>query len=307
MSSYSHTLLPWLVFNAGVVFMLALDLGFFHKKAHLPSYAEALLWSFVWFIFALLFGGWIAFDQGLDCSLLFFTGYAIEKSLSLDNIMVFAIVFQTLKIPNQYQHRVLFWGIISALLLRLAMIWGGILLLQKFHFILYIFGGILFITGLKILYLGDRETDLKNTWAWKSMQKFFPLKDQLNGDKFSIKQNGKIYGTPLLAALILIEFSDVIFALDSIPAIFAITQDPFIIYTANVFAILGLRSLYFLLVNAMDDLRFLKKGLAAILCFVGLKMLGIVNIQTHHSLFVILIILGGTAVASYVVRKKDGV
>ena len=224
MSSYAHTLLPWLIFNAGVVLMLALDLGFFHKKAHLPSYVEALLWSFIWLTFAVLFGGWIAFDQGIDCSLLFFTGYAIEKSLSLDNIMVFAIVFQTLKIPNQYQHRVLFWGIISALLLRLAMIWGGILLLQKFHFILYVFGGILFLTGLKILYLGDRETDLKSTWAWKSMQKFFPLKDQLNDDKFSIKQNGKLYGTPLLAALILIEFSDVVFALDSIPAIFAITQ-----------------------------------------------------------------------------------
>ncbi len=304
MSSYSHTLLPWLVFNAGVGFMLALDLGFFHKKAHLPSYTEALLWSFVWLAFAVIFGGWIAYDQGVDCSLLFFTGYAIEKSLSLDNIMVFAIVFQTLKIPNDYQHRVLFWGIITALLLRLVMIWGGVILLQKFHFLLYIFGGILILTGIKILYLGDRETDLRQTWAWKNMQKFLPLKDNLYGHKFTVKEAGKTYGTPLLAALIIIEFSDIVFALDFIPAIFAITQDPFIIYTANVFAILGLRSLYFLLANAMADLRFLKKGLAVILCFVGLKMLGVINIQTQHSLFVILIILGGAVLASVYFKGK---
>ena len=307
MSPYAYTILPWVLFNGAVVFMLALDLGFFHKKAHSPSYTEALIWSFIWLTFAIFFGFWLAYDQGLDCSLLFFTGYAIEKSLSLDNIMVFAIVFQTLEIPNHYQHRVLFWGIISALFLRLAMIWGGVVLLQKFHFLLYIFGGVLVLTGLKILCLGDKGVNLKKTWAWKSMEKFLPIKNQLNSHQFTVKDAGKTYATPLLAALIVIEFSDIVFALDSIPAIFAITQDPFIIYTANVFAILGLRSLYFLLATAMVHLRFLKKGLAFILCFIGLKMVGMINIQTHHSLFIILIILSGAAVASLYLKEKNGV
>lgn len=304
MTSYAHSLLPWIIFNIFVGFLLALDLGLFHKKSHTPTYGEALKWSSLWVVLALLFAGWISYDQNIEWGTLFLTGYVIEKSLSLDNIMVFAIIFQTLKIPIQYQHKVLFWGIIGALGLRFIMIWGGVLLLQKFHFVIYIFGGLLIFSGLKIFFASSQTNDMQEGWAWRLLQKILPIYKDYEGQKFLIRQKGKVFATPLLMALILIELSDIVFAVDSIPAIFSITQDPFIIYTSNVFAILGLRSLYFLLANAMNHLRFLKKGLALILCFVGLKMLSFIKIPTLYSLIIILMILGGAALASWSFKEE---
>lgn len=304
MTPYAHSLSPWIIFNLAVIFMLALDLGLFHKKSHTPTYGEALKWSTLWVALALLFAGWISYDQNIEWGTLFLTGYVIEKSLSLDNIMVFAIIFQTLKIPIQYQHKVLFWGIIGALGLRFIMIWGGVLLLQKFHFVIYIFGGLLILSGLKIFFPTSQANDVQEGWSWRLLRKILPIHKNYEGQNFFLKHKGKIFATPLLMALILIELSDIVFAVDSIPAIFAITQDPFIIYTSNVFAILGLRSLYFLLANAMNHLRFLKKGLALILCFVGLKMLNFIKIPTLYSLVIILVILGGAALASWSFKEE---
>lgn len=307
MTPYAHNLLPWVIFNLAVGLMLALDLGLLHKKVRTPTYTEALRWSGLWILLSILFTVWIAYDQGIEWATLFLTGYVIEKSLSLDNIMVFAIVFQTLKIPIQYQHKVLFWGIIGALVLRVIMIWGGVFLLQEFHFFIYIFGAILIISGLKILLGSKKEMLLEETWSWHLLGKFLPIDKTLDGENFIVQKHGKKFATPLLVSLILIELSDVVFAIDSIPAILAVTQDPFIIYTSNVFAILGLRSLYFLLANAMEHLRFLKKGLAVILCYVGFKMLQFINISTICSLLVVLTVLGVSVLCSLVFKEENAI
>ena len=304
MTAYSHTFLAWFFFNAAVAIMLAVDLGIFHKKTHTPSYTEALAWSLVWLGLALLFGVWLTYDQGKEWGILFFTGYALEKSLSLDNVMVFAVIFQALKIPSVYQHKVLFWGVLGALIMRFLMIWSGVILLEKFHFLIYIFGVLLILTGVKFIYFGDTKSDLKETWGWRFLQKFLPIDNTLRGSKFIIKRGGQLFATPLLVALVLIEFSDLVFAVDSIPAIFAITRDPFIVYTANIFAILGLRSLYFLLANALDKLRYLKQGLAVILFFVGLKMIGIIKIDPLYSLIIILSILGTATLLSFFLKEE---
>jgi tellurite resistance protein TerC len=280
-------ILTWVIFNLAILSFLFIDLGVFHKKNFEPSYKTALTSSFVWFVLAIIFGIWLIQTQGYENGMLFFTGYLIEKSLSLDNIMVFSLVFASLNIPIHLQHRVLFWGIIGALVLRAIMILSGVFFIQKFHMTLYIFGLMLLFTGIKMLILKEKPNKITDGFLWRKLQTWLPLTSQLHGSKFWVDENNSIKITPLLMALILIEFSDIVFAVDSIPAVFAITTNPFLVYTSNVFAILGLRSLYFLLAGSLVQFVHLKKGLAVILCFVGCKMLGIVSIDPLSSLIII--------------------
>ncbi|MBY0461861.1 MAG: TerC/Alx family metal homeostasis membrane protein [Alphaproteobacteria bacterium] len=292
-------MLAWVAFNLVILTFLFIDLGIFHKKNSVPSYKTALISSFAWFMFACIFGVWVIQSQGYENGMLFFTGYLIEKSLSLDNIMVFSLIFAALNIPIHFQYRVLFWGIIGALILRAIMILSGALFIQRFHLTLYIFGLMLIFTGFKMLLLQEKAKKITDGFLWKKLQNWMPLTHKLHGSKFWIQENKLKKATPLLMALILIELSDIIFAIDSIPAVFAITTDPFIVYTSNIFAILGLRSLYFLLASALTQFVYLKKGLALILCFVGLKMLGVIAISPLSSLIIIGSILALSLVFSF--------
>lgn len=284
---FDSKILSWITFNLVILLFLLLDLKVVHKNETVPSYKSALFYSLFWFSLALLFGGWILYAQGYNAGILFFTSYLIEKSLSLDNVMVFSVIFTSFKIPLQLQYRVLFWGIIGALVLRAAMIMAGVFFIQKFHVTLYIFGFFLLLMGLKILMIKEDPSFVKEGRLWKYLNKYLPFTNQLHDSHFFIVDNKIKKGTPLLAALIFIEFSDIVFAIDSIPAVFAITTDPFIVYTSNVLAILGLRSLYFLLAGALVQFAHLKKGLALILCFVGCKMLGIISVSPLFSLIII--------------------
>ncbi len=265
--------MPWVLFHVFVFGMLALDLGVFHRKAHVIHFKEALAWSGVWILLAMLFNGLVHLWRGEQAALEFFTGYVIEKSLSVDNIFVFLVIFTYFKIPQQYQHRVLFWGIIGALIMRAIFIATGITLLEKFHWLIYVFGAFLVLTGIKMAVSHGQELDLEKNPALRFLRKFIPMTTAMDGQKFFTLENGRRVATPLFAALLVVEFTDVIFAVDSIPAILAITKDPFIVYTSNIFAILGLRSLYFALAGILHYFRFLHYGLAVVLCFVGFKML----------------------------------
>lgn len=267
-----ESLVVWTGFHIFVVIMLGLDLFVFHKDAHEIKLKEALTWSAVWILLALLFNIGIFFYMGKLHALEFFTGYLIEKSLSVDNLFVFLTVFSAFGISQKYQHTILFWGIIGALVLRAIFIFSGIALINKFGWIMYVFGGFLIITGLKMLFSEEKEKRPQDHWLIKWSKKRFPFTDVLHGKKFLIKENGKVLGTPLLLVLIVIESTDLIFAVDSIPAILAVSRDPFIVYTSNIFAIMGLRSLYFALAGLMSLFTYLKFGLAAILIFVGIKL-----------------------------------
>ncbi|MDX1998222.1 MAG: TerC family protein [Thermoanaerobaculia bacterium] len=262
----------WIGFNAFVLAMLALDLGVFHRKSHEVSMREAATWSAVWVALALVFNAGLYYFRGPTPALEFFTGYLIEKSLSVDNIFVFALIFSYFAVPKLYQHRVLFWGVLGALVLRAFFILAGAALLAKFHWVLYVFGGFLVLTGLKMAFFSDKEMDPAENPVLKLVKRLIPVTPEYHGQNFFIRQGGKWVATPLFLVLILVETTDVIFAVDSIPALFAVTRDPFIVYTSNVFAILGLRSLYFLLAGVMGKFRYLKLGLAAVLVFVGIKM-----------------------------------
>lgn len=263
----------WFGFNVFVLLMLALDLGVFNRKSQEIKVKEALTWSAVWIGLAMLFNAGIYYFMGAEPAMQFLTGYIIEKSLSVDNIFVFVLVFSFFKVPAIYQHRVLFWGIIGALIMRAIFIAAGVTLIEKFHWIIYVFGAFLIITGIKLAINKGVKVDPEHNPVVKLFRKFFPVTNQYHGSKFWIKQNGKNIATPLFIALLLIETTDLIFAVDSIPAILAITSDPFIVYTCNVFAILGLRSLYFALAGTMHMFKYLHYGLAAILVFVGVKMM----------------------------------
>ena len=297
----------WVIFNAFVLLMLALDLGVFHKKLHVVSVKEALIWSGVWIFLALCFNGLIYFKFGEIKALEFFTGYVIEKALSVDNIFVFVLIFTYFQIPSIYQHKVLFWGIIGALIMRVIFIFAGVALLEKFHWTIYVFGGILIFTGIKMLLEKDKKIEPDKNPLIKFFKKIMPTTNELHGDKFFIKQNNKNYATPLFIVLIMIEITDLIFAVDSIPAILAVTQDHFIVYTSNVFAILGLRSLYFALAHIIDRFKYLAVGLAIILVFVGLKMVSIdfYKIPIHFSLLIIISILIISVLFSLIKTKKS--
>jgi tellurite resistance protein TerC len=286
--------------------MLALDLGVFHRKSHVVGVKEALGWTAAWVALALCFNGGVWYFAGAPKALEFLTGYVIEYSLSADNVFVFALLFSFFAVPAQYQHKVLFWGILGALIMRLGMIALGAALISKFEWVIYIFGGFLILTGIKMLLKSDEEIHPDRNPVVRAFKKFMPVTHEFRGNRFFVRENGALLATPLFIVLLVVEFTDVVFAVDSIPAIFAVTRDPFIVYTSNVFAILGLRSLFFALSGMMDKFHYLKTGLGVVLTFVGVKMLlghTAYKIDTLVSLGVIIAILT-TAVAISLLRPK---
>lgn len=283
----------WISFNLFVILMLVLDLGVFHRRIHEVKVKEALLWTGTWIFLALLFNLWILHFFGKEKAIEFLSGYLIEKSLSVDNIFVFTLIFSYFHVPSKYQHKVLFWGIFGALTMRIIFILAGLQLINRFHWIIYLFGGFLIFTGIKMFFQSEKELDPDNNPVLKLFIRFFPVTHSFHDDNFFIKLNGKLIATRLFLVLFLIEITDIIFAVDSIPAILAISTDPFIAYTSNVFAILGLRSLYFALAGINQYFRHLKFGLSAILVFVGIKMCiaDLYKIPVTASLLIIISIL----------------
>jgi tellurite resistance protein TerC len=263
----------WLGFVAFVLLMLALDLGVFHRKAHAVGVREASIWSAVWIGLALVFGAGVHHLYGATYGMEFLTGFLIEKALAVDNIFVIYAIFAYFAVPAAYQHRVLFWGILGALLMRGAFIVLGGVLLQKFHWVMYVFGAILVLTAVKLVLMSDDGVHPERNAVYRLFRRVVPCVSEYHGSHFTVVQAGRRYATPLLAVLILIEWTDLVFAIDSIPAIFAITSDPFIVFTSNTFAILGLRSLFFVLAGVIGKFHLLKPALAAVLAFVGCKML----------------------------------
>lgn len=301
--------LYWIGFNVFVLIMLALDLGVFNRKSHEVSVKEALIWSAVWIGMALLFNVFVYFNMGKEKALEFLTGYLLEKSLSVDNIFVFVIVFSMFGIPAMYQHKILFWGIFGAIVMRIILIFSGIALIAKFHWLVYVFGGFLVFTGIKMVFGKEKKSDPSNNIAVRIFRKLFPVKDEIEDGKFFVKENGRTHATRLFLTLIVIEVTDLVFAVDSIPAILAITNDAFIVYTSNLFAILGLRSLYFALAGIIHRFKYLKHGLSVVLVFVGIKMIvsEFYKIPVVISLLVIVTVLTVSIVVSLLPDKKEPV
>ena len=297
----------WAGFLLFVLLMLALDLGVFHRKSHEVKIREALIWSAVWISLALLFNVGVYFLMGKEKAIEFLTGYVIEKSLSVDNLFVFIMVFSYFNVDTKYQHKVLFWGILGALVMRAIFIFAGVALIQQFHWIIYIFGAFLIFTGIKMLAQKDEKIEPEKNPLVRLFKRFFPVTDTMYGDRFFVKINAKTVATPLFIVLLIIEFTDLIFAVDSIPAILAISTDTFIIFTSNVFAILGLRALYFALAGIAKLFYYLKYGLSAILVFVGVKMViaGFFKIPVMYSLLVIVSILTLSILASVIFPKTE--
>ncbi|HCK64666.1 MAG TPA: hypothetical protein DHW49_00240 [Anaerolineae bacterium] len=307
----------WVGFNIFVLFLLALDLGVFHRKAHAVSMKEALIWSIVWITLSLLFNLVIylywdimvpnsSYTNG-EAALAFLTGYLIEKSLSVDNIFVFILIFSYFAVPDQYQHRVLFWGILGALIMRGTLILVGSVLLETFHWIIYVFGAFLIFTGIRMARQQDEELKPDENPVVKFFRRFVPVTENYQDDKFFIRRAGRLFATPLFLVLLVVESTDLVFAVDSIPAIFAVTRDPFIVYTSNVCAILGLRALYFLLANVMHQFEYLKLGLAVVLTFIGVKMviIDLYKIPVGVSLAVVASVLTISIVASLIKSRRD--
>lgn len=287
--------------------MLALDLGVFQRKAHFPYMKEAVGWSIVWIAISLLFNLYIWYNMGSEKALEFFTGYIVEKALSVDNIFVFIVIFSYFSVPADYQHKVLFWGVISAIILRAIFIVAGAALIAQFHWILYIFGAFLIYTAVKLARQQEMEVNPDRNPLVRFARKYFPVTSDYQGSKFFVRIDSRRYATPLFIVLVMIESTDVAFATDSIPAIFAITQDTFIIYTSNIFAILGLRALYFVLANFMKKFRYLKLGLSIVLGFIGAKMLAepFYDLPIHYSVLVILVVLTTSMLASLKVKSNS--
>ncbi len=290
----------WVSFNAFVLAMLGLDLGVFHRQAHVVKLGEALTWSAIWIALAMAFNVGVYYWAGPKPALEFLTGYLIEKSLSVDNLFVFAMLFAAFRVPMEYKHKILFWGVFGALMMRAAMIFAGVSLIERFHWLIYVFGGFLVLTGLKMLVYHPAPADPRNHLLIRISRRLFRVTHDYHADRFFVRQNGLMTATPLLLVLILVEATDLIFAVDSIPAILAVSSDTFIVFTSNVFAMLGLRSLYFALAGVMDMFRYLKYGLAAILVFVGIKMLlvDVAPIPIAVSLSVVIGILAISMIAS---------
>ncbi len=297
----------WILFNAFVLIMLAIDLGIFNRKSHEITFREAITWTLVWVIFALGFNVILYFWRGQQQALEFFTGYLVEKTLSIDNVFVFIMIFGYFQVPKAYQHKVLFWGILGALVMRAIFIFAGVALIEKFHFTIYLFGLLLVYTGYKMF--GHKKASIRpeKNPVIKMLKRFMPVTPEFHEDKFFIRENGKRFATPLFLVLILIETTDLIFAVDSIPAILAITQDQFIVYTSNVFAILGLRSLYFALAGIADRFWLLSYGLAIVLVFVGLKMLlvDVYKIPIEWSLLFIAVTIASSIFLSAKIKPKQ--
>jgi tellurite resistance protein TerC len=307
----------WIVFNLFILVMLALDLGVFHRKSKVLSIKEASGWVAAWVTLALManLGVYLFWDVLFPASeygrgeagLLFLTGYLIELSLSVDNLFVIALIFSSFAVPAAYQHRVLFWGILGALVMRGAMIAGGAALIKEFHWILYVFGVFLVYTGVRLLFHKAKEFHPESSRLIRLLRKVMPVAGEYNGDRFLVRRAGALMATPLLMVLVLIEGTDLMFAVDSIPAIFGITTDPFLVYASNVFAILGLRSLYFVLASFIGAFRYLKPALAVILAFVGGKMLAadLFKIPPLVSLGVVVAILVAAVVLSFLVGRRE--
>jgi tellurite resistance protein TerC len=291
--------LLWVVFSVGVVIALALDLGVFQRKAHTVRPREAFIWSVIWVSLAILFGISIFLRYGTAQGIQFLTGYLIELSLSVDNVFIFAVIFTAFRVPPQYQHRVLFWGITAAVVMRGIMIWAGATLLDRFHWAIYVFGGLLIITGIRMFLHREEKTDVTENALVGWLQRHLRLTHEFHGEHFLTRIDGKIYATPLFLVMALVGPTDLMFALDSIPAVFAVTRDPFIVFTSNVFAVLGLRSMFFLLTGIMGRFHYLKMGLSLILIFVGFKMLGVFHIHMLASLGVIVAILATSVILSW--------
>jgi len=301
-----ETIWPWIAFNLFVIVMLAIDLGIFHRKAHTVSLKEALTWSGVWISLALIFNVGLYVLRGPDPALQFFTGWLIEKSLSVDNIFVFVLLFSFFSVPSAYQHRVLFWGILGALIMRGILIAVGAVLLEQFHWILYVFGAFLIFTGIRMGLQKETNVDPEKNPLLTLARRIIPVTRDYEQDRFIVRRAGMLMATPLLLVLLVVESTDLVFAVDSIPAVFAVTRDPFIVYTSNVFAILGLRSLYFVFANVIDKFTYLKLGLSVILTYVGVKMLlaDIFPIPTFLSLAIIALVLAAAIVASIMRARR---
>ncbi|OYZ21259.1 MAG: hypothetical protein B7Y39_09510 [Bdellovibrio sp. 28-41-41] len=320
----------YLGFTAFVLVVLALDLGVFHKKAHEVGFKEASIWTTIWISLALVFNylfylyaqyrfstherytsipGFDPDAQAKSSALEFLTGFVVEKSLAVDNIFIFAVVFAYFGIPKMYQHRVLFWGILGALIFRALFIAMGSVLMQ-YHWVVIFFGALLILTGIKMFFAGTKPQNLENNFIIRQLKKFFRVHPQIEGQKFFFKKDGLIYVTPLFLALIFLELSDIIFAVDSVPAIFALTKEPLIVFTSNIFAILGLRSMYFMFAGVMDKFAFIKYGLASVLLFVGLKMVWLNEayggkFPINWSLIIIGALIGSSILASIVIDKRN--
>lgn len=300
----------WVGFNAFVLAMLALDLGVFHRTAHEVSVREAAGWSALWVALSLVFAAGVGRFMGDQSGLEFLTGYLIEKALSVDNIFIFVLIFSYFQVPARYQHRVLFWGILGALVMRGAMISAGVLLLERFHWIIYVFGAFLVITGIRMAVSKETNIEVEANPIIRLVRRMMPVSTRYHGQAFFAREEigGRLrtVATPLFVVLVLVETTDLIFALDSIPAVFAVTRDPFIVYTSNVFAILGLRALYFLLAGIIHKFHFLKLGLSVVLAFVGTKMLisEVYHLPIGWSLGVIATVLGTSVAASLLFPRK---
>jgi len=298
----------WLGFLGLVLVFLALDLGIFHRADRAISVRHALGWTVVWIVLALLFNLFVLLRFGPGPGAEFLTGYLIEKSLSVDNLFVFLVIFRAMAVPAAYQHRVLFWGILTALVLRAGMIFAGVALLARFHWLIYVFGAFLLVTGARILAVKeDLEPHPERSAAFRWLRRVVPATARLEGHRFTVREGGRRLATPLLLALLLVEVSDVVFALDSIPAIFGVTLDPFIVFTSNVFAILGLRSLYFALSGIMDRFHHLRPALALVLVFIGGKMIVApwLRIGQGASLAVVALLLVGGVLASLLLPREE--
>ncbi len=303
MDIFSTSTWLWIGFSAIILFMLSLDLGLFNRKAHTIHYREAAVWSAVWVTLAAIFAGIVFWSQGQQRGLEFVTGYLIELSLSVDNLFVFILIFSYFRVPARYQHRVLFWGLLGALVFRLTMIFVGATLITHFNWILYVFGAFLVYTGLSMFREDDKDIQPEQNPLVRLVTRYVRITRNYDEDSFFTVSDGRRVGTLLLLVLIIVEVTDIIFAVDSIPAIFAVTTNAFIVYTSNVFAILGLRSMYFLLAGVLDKFHYLRVGLATVLTFIGVKMLiviGGIHLPIWISLLVVLIVLSVSVLASIV-------
>jgi tellurite resistance protein TerC len=299
-------LLFWILFNLFVLVMLALDLGVFHRRAHTVRFKEALAWSAAWISMAAVFSVIVLYWHGRTSSLEFITGYVIELSLSVDNLFVFLVIFRYFKVPAHDQHKVLFWGIVGALVMRGIFILAGVTLINRFHWIIYVFGALLIYSGFKLLRQGETEIHPEHNPILRIFRRYVPVTKDYVGDKFFIRKPG-LFATPLFVVLLVVETTDVLFAVDSIPAVLAITRDAFIVYTSNVFAIMGLRSMYFALAGLIEMFRYLHYGLAVVLMFVGVKMIGsnYLHLPTWVALGVVVVVLGVAVAASILNPKKQ--
>jgi tellurite resistance protein TerC len=301
--------ISWIIFAIAVGGLLSLDLFVFHREARAVRMREAAAWVTVWVSLGLAFGAWIFLARGATSGAEYLAGYLIEYSLSMDNVFVFAVLFAYFGVPAMYQHRLLFWGVMGAIVFRAIFILAGTALLDSFHFVIYLFGGLLLFTAWRMVTAGTDHVDPGSNPVLRVMRRLIPVTDEYEGQRFFVRRNGKLWATPLFAALVVVETSDIMFAIDSVPAILAITTDTFIVFTSNAFAIMGLRSLYFLLAGLIDRFEYLKYGLAALLAFAGVKMLAsdVVHLDVWVSLAIIVAILVISVVISLLATRGRGI